>query len=115
MYGDTEALGALAQRMRRLGEELRAEADAVLRASLAVLWVGAAGSALREAVRVEARALQRCAGLFDGAARALERHAAEVAERQALIASLERASALLPGLRPPSGHRDWLAFVPGLS
>jgi hypothetical protein len=115
MYGDIEALGALARRMRRLGEELRAEADAVLVAARAVLWVGAAGYALREAVRVEARELRRSAGLFDGAARALERHAAEVAERTALIAALEDASSLLPGLRPPSGHRDWLSFVPGLS
>jgi hypothetical protein len=122
MYGDTEAVRALAQRMRRLGEELRAEADAVLRAAVAVLWVGEAGSALRAVVRAEAAALRRCAGRHDTAARALERHAEEVERRKGLIAAAEARAAsvvravgsLVPPVLPPPGHRDWLSWVPGL-
>jgi hypothetical protein len=118
MYGDTEAVRALAQRMRRLGEELRAEADAVLRAATGVTWVGEAGSALRQAVRAEAAALRGCAGRHDDAAHALERHAEEVERRKGLIAAAEaQASAVVRAVGsflPPPGHRDWLSFVPGL-
>lgn len=89
MFTDSEAIRALAQRTRRLGEELRDEADAVLRAAGAVPWTGVAADAMRFSVRGQVRALRRCAGLHDVAAEALWHHAAEVDRHVALLRSAE--------------------------
>jgi hypothetical protein len=73
-------LAPLALRLRRLADELRAEADAIARAARAVPWEGEGGDAMRWAVRRSVRSLRRAALAHDEAARALDRHA-EALER----------------------------------
>lgn len=91
MFSDTEAIRALAQRMRRLGEELRSEGDMALRAVSTVQWSGAAADALRFSVRSQVQALRRSAGLHDAAADALLLHAGEVDRRLGLLGAAEHA------------------------
>jgi len=130
--------------MRGEGAALRAEADTLLARAETVAWSGLAADAMRARVRAQVDALRRTAGLSDGAADALDRHAVEVDRRKALIAAIEhQAMALVAAAKdrlselaglvggllpdpldellarfdpPPSGHRDWLLVdLPGLS
>jgi hypothetical protein len=141
MYGDTEAIRALARTMRSQGTALRSQADWLLTRAEAVPWQGLAADAMRARVRAQVGALRHTADLSDAAADALDRHADEVDRRKALIAAIERkAMALVAAAKdrlaglvanvlpdpldelldrfvpPPPGHRDWLLVdLPGLS
>ena len=140
MYGDTDAIRALARTMRDQGTTLRSQADWLLRRADAAPWQGLAADAMRARVRFQVGALQHTAGLADDAAAALEEHADEVDRLKALIAAIERkvmalvsaakdrladlVASVLPDpvdelldrfVPPPSGHRDWLLVdLPGL-
>jgi hypothetical protein len=141
MYGDTEAIRALAGTMRTHGAAITTEADVVLGRAEATPWEGLAADAMRLRVRSQVQALRRTAQLHADAAAALERHADDVDRLKALIAAIEQkvmalvdaarsrlaglVDAVLPDpvdellarfVPPPSGHRDWLSVhVPGLS
>lgn len=90
MYGDPTAIRALAARLRDQADDLRRQGDALLARSEAVPWLGLAADAMRAHARDRAAALGETARVHDDAAEALDRHADEVARRQALIADLER-------------------------
>ena len=139
MYGDTEAIRGLARGLRRLGDDIRWEADTLLARAEAVSWQGVAADAMRAVARHRVRELHRTAGLHDDAARALDDHADAVDRVKRLIAAIEdrvmslvaaardRIASLIGGLidplddlldrfvPPPSGHKDWLTVsLPGL-
>ena len=140
MYGDTDAVRALARTMRGGADAVRHEADSLAARAAASLWQGLAADAMRARVRAQAAGLRDAAALADDAAAALERHADAVDRLKALIAAIERkAMALVEAARdrltglvqavlpdpldevmarfvpPPSGHRDWLTVdLPGL-
>src|SRR5690242_18044120 len=90
MYGDTEAIRALARTMRAQGAALRSESGTLLARAEAVPWQGLAADAMRARVRAQAASLRRTARLSDDAAAALDRHADEVDRLKALIADIER-------------------------
>jgi hypothetical protein len=90
MYGDTTAIRALADRLRRQGLEIRAEADDLAGRAEAVAWSGLAADTMRLMSRQHAGDLRACAALHEDAAEALERHAREIEHLQALIAAVER-------------------------
>ena len=139
MYGDTEALRGLARGLRRLGDDIRGEADMLLASAEAVRWQGLAADAMRCLARHRVGELKRAAALHDDAASALEDHAVAVEQIKRLIAAIEervrsmiaaardRIAGLVSGLvdplddlldrfvPPPSGHKDWLTVdLPGL-
>ena len=95
MYGDTTAIRALAERLRRQGLEIRAEADDLAGRAEAVAWSGLAADTMRLMSRQHAGDLRACAALHEDAADALERHAREVEHLQDLIAAVERRVAHL--------------------
>jgi hypothetical protein len=141
MYGDTEVIRGLGRELRRLGEEIRAEADRLGQRAGTTPWSGLAAEAMRSRVVDQVASLHHTARLHDDAAGALDEHAAEVDRIKALIAAVEAtvralvaaaehrlaglAAAVLPDqvdellarfVPPPSGHRDWLTVdLPGLS
>lgn len=90
MYGDPSAIRGLAARLRDQADDLRRQGDELLARSEAVPWLGRAAEAMRAHARERVAALRETARVHDDAAEALDRHAAEVARRQALIAELER-------------------------
>ena len=99
MYGDTDAIRGLARGLRRLGDDIRWEADRLLARAEAVPWQGVAADAMRALARHRAGELRRTAGLHDDAAQALDDHA-------------DAVDRFVP---PPSGHLDWLSVdLPGL-
>ena len=133
MYGDTEAIRALATTIRGHAAAISAEADVLLVRAETTPWEGLAADAMRFRVRAQVVALRHTARLHEDAATALERHADAVDRVKALIAAIERtvmdlvsaAKDRLGGLidavtpdavdellarfvPPPSGHRDWL-------
>lgn len=133
MYGDTEAIRALARTMRSEGAALRSEADRLLARAESVAWTGLAADAMRSRVHAQVGSLRRTAALSDDAAEALDRHADEVDRLKSLIAAIEsRVMALVAAAKerlaglldavlpdpldellarfdpPPPGHRDWL-------
>jgi hypothetical protein len=133
MYGDTTTIRALARGLREQGQDILAEADALVGRAEAVPWAGLAADAMRRLAREHAGGLRTCAGLHDEAAEALERHAREVDHLKDLIAAVERRVArmvddvggVLHGLvshvapdavdhwlagfePPPRGSKDWL-------
>jgi hypothetical protein len=143
MYGDTEAIRGLARGLRRLGDDIRWEADTLLARAEAVPWEGLSAEAMRAVARYRVAGLRRTAALHDEAARALDVHADEVDRVKRLIAAIEeRVLALVAAARdriagqlgglvgglvdplddlldrfvpPPSGHKDWLTVhLPGL-
>ncbi|GAB3245763.1 hypothetical protein [Nocardioides dilutus] len=142
MYGDTEAIRALARGLRRQGDDIRWEAETLLARAEAVPWQGVAADAMRCLARHRVGQLQRTARLHDDAASALDDHAAAVDRVKRLIALIEeRVMALVAAARdriagvlglvgglvdplddlldrfvpPPSGHKDWLTVdLPGL-
>lgn len=123
MYGDPDAIRALASRLQAQADEVRDEADRLVSLLSRTRWTGLAADAARTRGRRRAGDLAACAAQHDGAAEALERHAREVEERRALIARAERVAGVLldtgvelVGSLPPPGHRDWLdVALPGLA
>ena len=139
MYGDTEAIRLLARGLRRLGDDIRWEADSLLAAAEAVPWQGVAADVMRCLAKHRVGQLRRTATLHDAAASALDDHADAVDQIKALIAAIEnqvmsmiagakdRIAGLVGGLvdplddlldrfvPPPSGHKDWLGVdLPGV-
>ena len=142
MYGDTEAIRGLARAFRRMGDDLRWEADSLLARAESVPWQGVAADAMRGVAHYRVAALRRTAGLHDEAAAALDDHARTVDQVKQLIALIEqRVLAAIAAARdriagvlgvvgalvdpvddlldrfvpPPSGHRDWLDVdLPGI-
>ena len=90
MYGDTTVIRGLARGLRKQGQEIQAEADALVGRAEAVPWAGLAADAMRRLAQDHAGALRTCAGLHEDAAEALERHAREVDHLKDLIAAAER-------------------------
>lgn len=90
MYGDTGAIRAHARQVGEQGEEIRARADGLLRASLTVLWEGRAALAMQERMRERAWALARTADRHRIASEALLAHADRVDERKAMIEEIAR-------------------------
>lgn len=144
MYGDTEAIRALATTIRGHGAAIETEADVLLGRAETTPWEGLAADAMRLRVRTQVVGLRQTAQLHEDAAAALEQHADDVDRIKALIAAIERkvmsmveaARSRLAGLAglldtvlpdpvdellarfvpPPTGHRDWLTVdLPGLS
>jgi hypothetical protein len=100
VYGDTQVIRSLARSLRDQGDEIRCEADRLLRRAESVPWQGLAADAMRGQARSRARALRHTAGLHDAAADALERHATEVDRVKALIAAIEhRVRSLIAAAR----------------
>ena len=142
MYGDTEAIRGLACDLRRLGDDIRWEADMLLGRAEAVPWQGLAADAMRCLAHYRVGELRRTATLHDEAAAALDDHADAVDKIKGLIAAIEdRVMSMIAAARdriaglvgmigglvdpvddlldrfvpPPSGHRDWLTVdLPGL-
>ena len=133
MYGDTTVIRGLARGLREQGQEILAEADALVGRAEAVPWAGLAADAMRRLAQDHAGGLRTCAGLHEDAAEALERHAREVDHLKDLIAAVERrvlrmlddvggvvhslvshvvpdaADHWLDGFEPPPhGSKDWL-------
>ena len=90
MYGDTTVIRGLARGLREQGQEIQAEADALVGRAEAVPWAGFAADAMRRLAQDHASGLRTCAGLHEDAAEALERHAREVDHLKDLIAAAER-------------------------
>jgi hypothetical protein len=106
MYGDTNAIRGLARDLRRIGAEVRDEADRLQARAADVPWQGTAADAMRAVARHRTRALHLTADLHDDAARALDEHADEVDRIKRLIAAIEhRVRALV------SAARDRIAGV----
>ena len=142
MYGDTNAIRHRARELRRIGDQVRDEADALQARAAGVTWEGVAADAMRQVSRRRAAALRRTADLHDTAATDLDRHADSVDRVKRLIAAIEeRVMRLVAAARdrlagivgvvgalvdpvdelldrfvpPPPGHRDWLTVnLPGL-
>ena len=66
MYGDTTVIRALARGLREQGQEILAEADALVGRAEAVPWAGLAADAMRRLARDHAGGLRTCAGLHEG-------------------------------------------------
>jgi len=90
MYGDMDAVRALARTLREQGSDIRSEADALVGRAEAVPWTGLAAEAMRRLARDHAGCLRTSAARHEDAAEALERHAREVDHVQAVIAAVER-------------------------
>ena len=108
MYGDTHVIRCQARLLRGQGEEIRREADRLLRAAEAVPWHGLASDAMRMQASSRRTALRHTAQLHDAAADALERHATEVDRVKALIVAIEHQVGALV-----AAARDRLASVAG--
>jgi hypothetical protein len=100
MYGDPTSIRGLATRLREQADDLRRQGEELLARAETVPWHGRAADAMRAHARDRVAALRQTARVHDDAADALDRHAAEVARRQALIAELEhRAHRLVSDAR----------------
>lgn len=96
MWGDTDAIRALAGRLRERAEEVRDLAARLSASAREVAWQGVAADAMRVHVEGRVVALLRTAALHEDAAEALERHAAKVDLALDLLASpLHRIEELL--------------------
>jgi hypothetical protein len=117
LYGDADAIRALARRLDEQGCDIIDEAGRLVALAEACGWSGLAADAMRGRNQVRAAALHRTATRHEDAAAALRRHAREVENRLELIAAAERQVSawldevgdLVGGFVPPSpGHRNWL-------
>jgi hypothetical protein len=109
MYGDTEAIRALARGLRRQGDDIRWEAERLLGRAEAVPWQGVAADAMRCVARYRVGQLRRTACLHDQAASRLDDHAEAVDRVKRLIALIEeRVMALV------AAARDRIAGVLGV-
>lgn len=125
MYGDPDAIRALARTLADQGEAVRAEGRRLLARLGATDWTGLAAETARALARRRADDLAACAVRHDEAAGALMRHAAEVEHRLALLARAEdllgglaadgltRARELLPELLPDRDSPTWPDLDPG--
>ena len=99
MYADTQVIRSLARTMQEQADDLRHDADRLLRRAEAVPWQGLAADAMRAQARERTSALRHTAALHDAAADALDRHAAEVDRVKRLIDEIDDAvTAMVPGL-----------------
>jgi HPt (histidine-containing phosphotransfer) domain-containing protein len=140
---DPHEIRVLARRMQEQGADVRDTAHALLGLGRALGWTGLAASAMAAQLAVQADVLTGIAAQHDAAVRALESHAAAVADALARIAEIERrvrsaveaahdrVGRLLAGLvdavdpldealvrfvPPAPGSPQWLAVrVPGLA
>lgn len=125
MYGDPDAIRALARTLTDQGEAVRAEGRRLLALLGATRWSGLAAEAAHTTAHRRVDDLAACAVRHDDAADALVRHAAEVEHRLAVLARAEdalvglvtdglgRAGELLPELLPDRGVRAWPDLDPG--
>lgn len=125
MYGDPDAIRALARTLTDQGEAVRTEGRRLLALLGATRWTGLAADAAHAVAQVRAADLSACAVRHDEAADALVRHAAEVEHRLAVLAraqdvlggvvadGLGRARELLPELLPDRDARAWPDLDPG--
>lgn len=91
MYGDPDAIRALARTLHDQGEEVREECHRLVGLVGRTRWTGLAADAADSLARLRAGDLMTCAARHHDAAEALARHAAEVEHRLALLARAERA------------------------
>lgn len=90
MYGDSDAIRALARGMRERACELHGEADDLVRRAAAVDWRGLAADAMRRMAVDDGGGLRACADAHDAAADALDRHAREVDRVKGLVTAVEQ-------------------------
>ena len=90
MYGDPDAIRALARTLHDQGEEVREEGRRLVALVAATRWTGLAAEAADALARRRADDLLACAARHDDAAEGLARHAAEVERRLELLARAER-------------------------
>ena len=139
MYGDVEAVRALARQVAGLATQARVGAGGVERAS-GVGWVSVGADRYRSVLAEESALLHRCADELNEAVRALQAHADAVEHRQDQIRAAERfvsgvvsqahrrlsdvvdgtEDAVVSGARwvleqarraPTAGSLDWLSFA----
>ena len=117
MYGDTTTIRGRAHQFRRQATEIREVAALLKQRSDRLEWTGRSADAMRAAAQHRLAHLAHIAGLHDGAADALDRHAAAVDHLKELIAGIEHrarrliADHLLDVFVPPlPGHADWLGL-----
>lgn len=125
MYGDPDAIRALARTLTEQGEEVRAQGRRLVGAIAATRWSGRAADAAHALARERLDGLAVCAVRHDDAADALHRHAAEVEHRLAVLArvedvlgglvagGVERVRELVPDLLPDRGSPAWPDLDPG--
>jgi hypothetical protein len=90
MDADPHQIRALARHVREQGEDVHAEADALVARCRAVGWTGVSGAAMVGRAVTHAHVLRRIAALHAAAACALDVHATAVDEALTLIAEIER-------------------------
>jgi hypothetical protein len=78
LYEDTSELHAIAHRIRRHADEVRARAAALAARAEQTRWHSAGAAAFRERARCASHAMRTAAGRLDDAADALDRHANRV-------------------------------------
>lgn len=91
MYGDPDALDALAAELSQRAREVRAAAEEHRREGDRARWVSEAASAYRRQLARDCAALEAAADEMERAADELRRHADEVRSRLQAIARAERA------------------------
>lgn len=89
MYGDPEAIRRLGHELRAQADRVDEEADLLVAEAEAVVWDGAAAGAMRAGARLQATVLRRVALAHRHAARSLDRHADRVAYLLDMIARIE--------------------------
>lgn len=90
LYGDPEALDALASELSQRARAVRAAADEHRREGARARWVSDAASAYRRQLAQDCAQVEAAADGMDHAADLLRRHADEVRHRLAAIARAER-------------------------
>jgi hypothetical protein len=90
MYGDPAALDALASELSQRARSVRAAADEHRRDGARARWVSEAASVYRRQLATDCSAVDAAADAMDEAAALLRRHADEIRDRLAAIASAER-------------------------
>jgi len=122
MYGEPRRIRALAARLEARSRDLRREGDRLAADCEAVAWTSVAAGRMREGAARLRGDVHAVAHRYDEAALLVRAHAAEVERMTDLVAAVERrARALVDDLGAaapdlpdlPRGHRDWLD-VPSL-
>ncbi|WP_430537407.1 putative T7SS-secreted protein [Blastococcus saxobsidens] len=91
MYGDPDALDALAAELTQRAREVRAAGEEHRREGDRAHWVSEAASAYRRQLAQDCAAVDAAADEMEQAADELRRHADEVRDRLAAIARAEQA------------------------
>ena len=89
MYGDPRVIRSLARRLRDRADDIRHEADALVRLAAGTHWSGLAAEAMVHTASQRAGGLMTTATLIEVAADALDQHATEVERMQQLILAIE--------------------------